>query len=322
MKTVSKIALLSFNLKKKRLAKKNIIQGLILVSILTIFNLLNSYAQEKNIDNENSLSVLNSMNYNYSKKLLEVHYGVNNTSYKIDNIQGFGNEFTPQNTFKIKLGTVNVESFEDPKCNSILGYSSKFISISNYNANSKENATADSAISLNSWRFSLGSDGGFGYKFGNDSYIVLYSGDAINWNWLDLEDVFKQNNILATSAMNNFGEQVRFGTSFESGVKVKVLGNVHLSASYERNLIFPRYLNFYSNLSSLTELIATSIPQFLVNNLVLESAPEYLPVVNFVLKNAISYGFYELRSKNMNWPFNTTAPLMMDGYRIGVSFEY
>jgi hypothetical protein len=46
------------------------------------------------------------------------------------------------------------------------------------------------------------------------------------------------------------------------------------------------------------------------------------PVVAFILKGAISYGMYELRSNNMNWPIKTAEPMMFDNYKVGITFTF
>jgi len=55
---------------------------------------------------------------------------------------------------------------------------------------------------------------------------------------------------------------------------------------------------------------------------VFESSPQAGPIVNFLLKNALAYGIYELRQSDMNWPFTTTPPLAFDTFRFGVNFTF
>ena len=55
---------------------------------------------------------------------------------------------------------------------------------------------------------------------------------------------------------------------------------------------------------------------------VLKASPIAGPIVNFLLKNALSYGSFELRKKYMNWPFETVSPLMFENFKIGLSFVF
>jgi hypothetical protein len=54
----------------------------------------------------------------------------------------------------------------------------------------------------------------------------------------------------------------------------------------------------------------------------MDRSPYAGPIVHFVLKNALSYGFYELRKKHMNWPVQTVAPLMYENYKVGLTFAF
>ena len=55
---------------------------------------------------------------------------------------------------------------------------------------------------------------------------------------------------------------------------------------------------------------------------IFESSPQAGPIVNFLLKNALAYGIYELRQSDMNWPFTTTPPLSFDTFRLGATFTF
>ena len=293
--------------------------------------------EEKQDSTENNLLDFNSDNNllpgsKTFKKFMEhpfaeIHYGMNNSSYKIDNINGFNNDFSPAGTFKIKIGDLNLKT---TKADGILKYQSSYFALTHFTTGiGVSESDVNNKINFNAWRISLfADDEGYAYKLGDESYLALYRGSSINWNWLDLDDVYSKNSndtlnpniALAKEAMSNFGEQARFGNSFEAGLKAKIAGGVGISATYERSMIFPRVLFFKYAVSSITEGIALSIANSFVKK-VLKSSPDYAPIMNFVLKNAISFGFYELTSKNMNWPLNTTAPLIMDSYRIGVTFD-
>ncbi|MGE5847186.1 MAG: hypothetical protein ACM34O_10705, partial [Ignavibacteria bacterium] len=103
--------------------------------------------------------------------------------------------------------------------------------------------------------------------------------------------------------------------------KIKVLPVLTLEAGYERSIIFPRHL-FWKWLGSAgIELIGQwALDEFIDN--IMDSSPYAAPVVNFVLKNALAYGIYELRQEKMNWPFNSAAPLAYDQFKFGVTFVF
>ena len=53
-----------------------------------------------------------------------------------------------------------------------------------------------------------------------------------------------------------------------------------------------------------------------------ESSPYAVPVVNFFLKNGLSYAVYELRKDKMNWPFDSAPPLCIDSFKFGLTFVF
>ncbi len=53
-----------------------------------------------------------------------------------------------------------------------------------------------------------------------------------------------------------------------------------------------------------------------------KSSPYSVPVVNFFLKNGLSYAIYELRKDRMNWPFDSAPPLRNDSFKFGLTFVF
>ena len=114
---------------------------------------------------------------------------------------------------------------------------------------------------------------------------------------------------------------MRFGQNFESGLKLQVYDPVSITASYSRSIIFPRHLFLQWAVSNMIEGIGQGIVDEF-SKAVIKSSPSFGPIVNFVLKTGVSYGFYELRKTKMNWPFNSVSPLMYDSWKVGMSFEF
>jgi len=46
------------------------------------------------------------------------------------------------------------------------------------------------------------------------------------------------------------------------------------------------------------------------------------PAIYFMLKNGLSYAFYNAMKYNMNWPFTTEAPLTFETFKVGVSVTF
>lgn len=256
---------------------------------------------------------------------IEIQYGIANYDYKVSNIPLFNNNFSAAGNFKLKIGDLNLKQVKKIEADNILKYSNSYLSLSHLNTEVGVTNNEDK-IRVNLWKFTFfADDEGYAYKIGENSYFALYRGSEVNWNYMSLDEVNKltpsDTNSASQEALRNFGEAARFGTSFEAGLKANIVGGIGLSASYERSMIFPRTLVFKYVASSIVHEIALGLSDSFIKK-VLKASPDAAPIVNFVIKNAISYGFYELSSKSMNWPFNTAEPLMIDSFKMGLSFDF
>jgi hypothetical protein len=78
---------------------------------------------------------------------------------------------------------------------------------------------------------------------------------------------------------------------------------------------------WYSALSSIIEVASHSILDEFIDE-VREFSPEITPIINFILKSGLSYGLYELRRDNMNWPIETEAPFVMENFKVGFGLNF
>jgi hypothetical protein len=94
-----------------------------------------------------------------------------------------------------------------------------------------------------------------------------------------------------------------------------------LDAGYERSIVFQRHLFWKWAGSGLIEAAAQGLLDGFIYK-IFKSSPAAGPIVNFLLKNALAYGIYELRQEKMNWPFNSEAPIAFDQFKFGVSVVF
>ena len=120
---------------------------------------------------------------------------------------------------------------------------------------------------------------------------------------------------------DRYNESFRFGTSNEAGIRIKPIENLILDAAYERSVVFERHLFWKWAGSAIIETAAQGLIDGFINE-VFESSPAAGPIVNFLLKNGLAYGLYELRQEKMNWPFNSEAPLSYDQFKFGVTVVF
>jgi len=170
------------------------------------------------------------------------------------------------------------------------------------------------------WRFGAGKKEGYGAKIGSMS-IVPYTSSSIAWTYLDLNNFSDISSQGDNNSLAKFNKDFRFGTQFEGGIILNVLPMISLEAKYERSAIFPRTLFWKYTGSAIIEEGGMQLLDDFVSR-ILKNKPLAGALVNFVLKNAYSYGMYELRKSKMNWPFNTESPLMHESFKFGLSFTF
>jgi hypothetical protein len=176
---------------------------------------------------------------------------------------------------------------------------------------------------LNSQVYTLGllASNGYGYKISGDFCILLTHGTGVSWNSIDFTN---PNGIIAednVGTLETMSDGVRFGELFETGIKLRLLDNIGVYMAYSENLIMPRHLFWYWAMGSTIEGVVQELATYFVNSAIATS-PELVPILYFVIKNGLSYGYHRLRENNMNWPFNTAAPMFEKSFNVGVSFIF
>ena len=170
------------------------------------------------------------------------------------------------------------------------------------------------------WRFGFGLAYGYSYKIGK-MFITPYSANSFVWSNITFE-----NNSVAVSkedsaSLNLYNKAFRFGTVTQAGIEISIVPAFSINGGYERSVIFPRYLFWKQAGSMLIEFCGYGLTDRFVKS-ILRSSPYAAPIIDFLLKNAVSFALYELRKEKMNWPFKSASPLTFDTWKIGLTFRF
>ena len=251
-----------------------------------------------------------------SRPTVDITYGMSKISLKNSAL-----DFKDAGLMEMRLGYTYLQKSHFSK--SISKFENNFLMVSYISSklNTKNNAAEDKT-----WRFGLGSSNGYGYMLGKKSSLVLYNASSMVWTRYDEGpqiELFYIGNPLTfrKKVLNDFNGTFRFGTATEAGIIVPITGFVNLQAQFDRTLVFPRHLVWKHLGSVMIEAIGqTAIDGFI--HAIMKSSPMAGPVMNFLLKNALSYGIYELRREKMNWPFESAEPLLFDSFKAGFTFTF
>jgi len=241
----------------------------------------------------------------------EILWGVNSPTIHEDR---FGGYFAETGLINVRLGQTGYRSLKVDTA--VANYNFNYFGISNANIDFGSNLNNYRGIRTELWTISLGNQDGIGWRLGEQFTITPYSGGSLNFNFIDFID--SAQTIADQKVINRYGKSMRFGEQYEAGLVVRLNEYFNIKAEYGTSLVFPRMLFWKWALSGVVSGAAQGIASLFVEK-IQERVPKVAPIANFVLMNAINYGMYEFRKKNMNWPANTEAPFAQEYYKIGLS---
>jgi len=247
----------------------------------------------------------------FDKPTIELSYGLANIK-----LNGYGSKISDAGLLELKLGFSNQrESFFGKK---ILRYDNRFLFLSNA-SNDLTGKSKSTAVNSSMWRFGFGNKEGYGLKLGSVS-LMPYSSNSFAWTNFE----YDKNSFQSEAdklMLDEFDGTFRFGSTTEGGINLQLFPGFSIQPKYEISDIYPRHLFGKQFMSSIIEVGGLYLIDSFTKN-VLRNAPVAGTLVNFVLKNAYEYGFYQLRKDKMNWPFTSAAPLRYNTFKLGMTFTF
>ena len=249
-------------------------------------------------------------NRKYTKPSIEVSYGISNIRLNGDN-----NGLADAGMIELKLGFSS--QIKSNYGINIIKYDNAFIFLRNASSDSYSNSN-NPGTSSSLWSFGLGNKEGFGVKLGTVS-LIPYNSNSLAWS--ELSYPVSEESSAENSALADFNNAFRFGTTTEAGIILQITPGFSIQPEYEISDIFPRHLFGKQLMSSVIELGGL----YLIGDftkLIMRNTPVAGTFVNFILKNAYEYGFYQLRKNQMYWPFTSVAPLRYNTFKLGMTFTF
>ncbi|MEI6088887.1 MAG: hypothetical protein WCR42_00390 [bacterium] len=243
---------------------------------------------------------------------MEFLYG--KTQSTLATIPHFADNFN----LEARLGTTTTKVISNSDY--VVKYSFNYISLNHVNeALGTATGNQTDVIGTKSWRVTLSGNDGYGWKVGKESAIILYHGDGMAWNSIKFTDTLQT--FAENVPLRTLSDGVRFGQQYEGGIKIKVFKYLTIGAGYETNQIYPRFLFWKWAGSGLIEGAGHGMADWFIGK-VKKSSPAIVPVVDFLLHNAINFGMYELRKNDMNWPFDTADPFVQNNFKVSMGFTF
>jgi hypothetical protein len=257
-------------------------------------------------------------NWKHGRPFLELSYGIGRPDHK-----NVTSNFSKIGLAELKLGYISMDYFDD----SVIHFNERFSFVSKLETKLQSDKNR-SSLSTELFRFGFGRRNGYGYEF--ESLIILpYTQRSVTWSKLQMKDypisilpVPNPNDAKKDlEIINRYENNFRFGTAMEGGIQIGFGSLLSFNAGYEAAVIFPRHMILKHLGSYAIEMAGYNALDNFIDE-VIDYSPFAGPIVNFILKNAYSFVFFQLKKDKMNWPFNTETPLTYETLKFGITFNF
>jgi hypothetical protein len=174
-------------------------------------------------------------------------------------------------------------------------------------------------FSARTTRFGFGNRLGYGYLL-KPLVLILYNQNGLNWTQLKTSD-YRSLTTEDMSILERYEDVYRFGMNTEGGIRLKFIKSLSFTTSYEIAVVYPRHV-FWPWLGSYAILNITMGVVSSFTDDIARSSPVAGPIFYFLLKNGIALAYYQGVKNKMNWPFNSETPMMIETFKIGLSYTF
>jgi len=175
------------------------------------------------------------------------------------------------------------------------------------------------SVMMKGWRFGFGNQMGYGWVL-KSVEILPYNQNSFYWT----EPEFGRPESLSqhdSDILDRYEGSIHFGQIAEAGLHVRLVESLAVFGGYEMAVIYPRHVFLEWFVSVMLEYsLLSGISIF--SERVIESSPLIGPPLDWILRNAVSYGFFSLRKENMNWPFSSEIPMTTETLKLGASITF
>lgn len=162
---------------------------------------------------------------------------------------------------------------------------------------------------------------GFAYsnKENKPTFSLVHNG-GFSWQWLTIDSLLLANEV-ERSAMTPFVSGNRFGGNRGFTARWHIAEDVSIDAQFDRLLIyngvpFFRFIGSYA-----LEGLSQSVVDMMIIKPLKSKGSASLPIINVVLKTAVSLLVSELRRSSQFFPLGGNDPLINDSFRIGMTIS-
>jgi hypothetical protein len=242
---------------------------------------------------------------------IEANYGLAKPRF-----EGYGGSFNTLGVMELKLGFAALDSVRA----ALVSLDERYAFASYIGEDIRPSGAADEGeVSMELARFGFGNRLGYGYG-GKGLNFQMYNQNSLNWTRLTPVE-YDSMDPEAQAIFDRYEDTFRFGQLMEAGVKVHVARSIALTAGVEGAVIFPRHI-FWPWLGS--AMIYSGVQGALqyFSDAIVDTSPVIGPALHFLLKSAVSYGYYMALREDMAWPFGYETPLTVESFKLGAAITF
>jgi len=248
--------------------------------------------------------------------IIEVLYGIEIPSIHKD---AFSSSFNKPSSLEGRFGYLDID--KDLYKSSMFSINGNYLFIGyltndlSFNKNDIDNKK----FSVDVWNIGVSEFDSYGWEFSENFNLQFYTSGSLLWSGVSCNDSLL--NQADYNKISRITDGVRFGDRYETGFKFQFYKPLSIVAGFQRHLIYSRVLFWKWTGSKIVQGIGEAIVN-MFNDDIMKSSPNFGPIIYFILNTAYNYGWYELCKSNMNFPFSTEEPLIIDSFKFGFNIVF
>jgi len=191
--------------------------------------------------------------------------------------------------------------------------------IGTYGTSSTAGSSGADGMTGTYWRIGTGQRIGYGWTIGRQPLVPYHQ---YTFNYMEpvigIPGSVSRGDSMTLARATDGG---RFAMTTEGGVHAELFGALGVSAGYEMSIlytrvVFPEWFASYLIGASAVGVISAFSEE------IVDSSPVLGPILYFVLRNGVAYGIFYAWRDQMNWPFASETPLVLDTFKLDVSIKF
>jgi hypothetical protein len=245
------------------------------------------------------------------RPFIEASYGLARPRF-----EGLDGTFNTLGLVELKLGYAALDSLRA----SLVSLDERYAFASYLGESVRPSGEADEGeIGSELTRFGMGNRLGYGFG-GKGLTFEMFNQNSLNWTRLTPVD-YADMSPDAQAIFDRYEDSFRFGQLMEAGVKVHLARSIAVSAGLEGAVIFPRHV-FWPWLGSAAIYSGAQGALQFFSEQIIATSPVIGPLLHFVLKSGVSYGYYMMLREDMAWPFGYETPLTVESFKLGAAITF